>query len=196
MKLTLNKANKVLKSIERELDDVRGKFASKFAYSIHYNRISDTDTEIEKLATAQKDYEVLNLKFLSLEVDAFELKNKIDEKNTEVGINSILKSINRVASMIATYQTIVIQYENRDFIISNQVISTLNDDIEKMKLSDEIIKKSINFSLIDIETVKTNIKEQKKMLSNLEDKKFELNNSKSIEIELSQYTKDLVGISE
>ena len=196
MKLTLNKSNQILKKLEQELNNFRYKIGNKISIYIEYNKITDVEREAVKIRFEQEDFEILIKNYHLIESDIFNLKKAIDDKNNEVGINIILKSIDRTKKLLELYS----QLENctlPGFIYPDEAVDTMIADIRKMKESEEIRDKVINVCILKNKLmVAETIKLYKKEISMFEDKKFELNNGSKIDIDLSEISKELLGLEE
>ena len=195
MKLTLNKASRSLKQLQKELVTLEYKIRANAYIQIKYNKITNIDREETNILFEQDEFEIMLKNYHLIESDINNLKNAIDDKNNEVGINIILKNIDRVKKLLELYQELNI-YTESQFLYPDMFIDTMKNDIEKMKESEEIKDKSVTVTKFKDKLLITKIvKQYKKELSNFEDVKFELNNSKSIDIDLNTISEELLGLS-
>jgi hypothetical protein len=193
-KLSLNKSNKICKQLEQELNEYKYKIGNQSSIYIEYNKITDVQRERNRIYFEQEDFEILLKNYHLIESDIFNLKKAIDDKNNEVGINTILKNIDRFKKLLELYNQLE-KYTQSQFIYPDEAFDTMVSDINKMKESEEIRDKVINVCILKNKLmVAETIKLYKQQLSILEDEKFEKNNSTKIEIDFSIVSKELLGL--
>lgn len=196
MKLTLNKAGKCTKQLLKELNTLKYKIEANAYTQIKYNKITDTNREKTNLLVEQDEFENSLKNYHLIEFDIYNLKKTIDDKNNEVGINVILKNIDRTRELLDLYTELSV-YTESQFLYPDEAVDIMKVDIDKMKNSEEIKDKVVSVSKFKNKLMMSEaVKLYKKQISMLEDEKFEKNNSKNINIELSIVSKELLGLTE
>lgn len=197
MKLTLNKANKILKTLETELNRLRYEMSmpSFKETTLSYNKITNIELEMKKIVKKVEENKKIFENFMFLEIDVYNIRCALNNMNIEVGISTILKDIARLYEFILIYENLDRYFTTHNYTKASEVERIISEDISKMQSSDEVIEKKITVSVVEgEENLKDTIKSTKKQLSELEDKKFELNNSVKIDVALSKAAEEFLGL--
>lgn len=186
MEITLNKANKILEKLSSaELRNVSCEIRRTFKKNDFEVDILD---KINKESSTQKENLLYNNAIIN---DKFLLKSLIFKKNCECGLSDIFAEIEIVKSKISR-----LQYITSRSCEESVYYESLDKEIDRIKenLLPEQNSFDIEFLVFEENNIKNSLKEEKRKLNELEDKKMALNATKTIEIQFSEQTLEFLGL--
>ncbi len=197
--ISLNKANKAIKQLEQKFNSINGELEyglmQRGGFKYTYNKL--TNIEEDRKMIMDRILEV-NTKFgdyFQIELDIFNLREKVEKKNIETRLNEYLKMIDRTKKMLAFVEKFKNNYFSGNTYNAVEAINKVKSDITTLQESEGIVELSLNIAYFNNkEDIEDKIKSYKKILTGLEDQKFEINNANKIEIELSEVSKEFLGL--
>ena len=202
MEITLNKANKLMKAINEGLRDSNPVMCRSFGQSSNGSisiSISSTKTcefFISELEKKKKEYDKKFNTYYSLMHDKYVLKKELFKKNGECGLSEVLSSLDFLNSKLTFYKSILEGIDgNSNLSLSEDIKEVFNNERKAiLGTEDKIQNMGFAINMHESSGIETEIKNLKREINELEDKKMALNSGKKIDIEISEFAKDLLGL--
>ena len=195
MQVTLNKANKLVNKLNTYITQ---NFPKQYTgvnientFDILYSgTIADADTFMTETRNSQSEKKEKLDQYLCLLEDYHRLKEQLFRENITSGLSEVLYKITVCNAKISTLERLLQRVE------SNYTSLFVNDDlVEKINggVYDQYSKR-ISINVFEKEDLASKLAAAKAELNLLEDKKESFNSHKKINVELSQYSKSVLGL--
>jgi len=199
MFITFNKANKLLKNIEKYLkDNVYSSDSINIpnTFIIKQNNIitnENKDKFTEDLVSKQKMYINQYNDYFNMIEDYYKLKQILFKENLDNNISTILYKLNILQrkKIYLERKDNINKHNYNNYLLDSNIVDNINDDI-----NNEEYKSNRNILIFDDQFIEKELKEVKKEINRLEDEKELVNSKKKINVNFSEFTNYTLGLTE